>query len=71
MLLSSSAEPNNVPVLTERPSKTGSTASDIVCATQWQSATQADKGGFELAVIYGSMTAAVKLLFMHFADIWR
>lgn len=47
MLLSGSAEPNNVPVLTERPGKTGSAASRIVCATQWQPATQAHKGGFE------------------------
>lgn len=45
----------------ERPGKTGFTASFIVGATQQQSVTQADNGGFEslsLDVVCGSMKAA-------------
>jgi len=63
VLLSSLSEPNNVPALTETPGKTGSSTSDIVCATQWQPGKQANKGGFQsllLVVKCGAMKAAVK-----------
>lgn len=51
VLLSSSSQPNKVLALTETPGKTCFTASFIVCATQQEPATQADKGGFECMLL--------------------